>query len=94
MLNVSVKVPYVCPVFDTWFEYNKLLLLFLIACALYALYIYRGMFGLCVLCISMDSLGFLFGKCHFCRIQLCVIGVLLRFVLCFVLEMLFLFVFL
>jgi hypothetical protein len=32
MSIVSVMVPYVCPVFNMWLEYPKLLLLFLIAC--------------------------------------------------------------
>jgi hypothetical protein len=44
------------------------------------------------LCILVGSQGILFGRCLFCCIYLFVNGVLIRSVLCFVCEMLFLFV--
>jgi hypothetical protein len=47
------------------------------------------MFVLFALCISVNSQGISFRKWHFCRIYLFVTRVLLCFVFCFVLEMLF-----
>jgi hypothetical protein len=56
-------------------------------------YILRGIFVLIVLRISVDSLSMSYGKCHFCLIYLFATVVLLCFVMFFVFEILFLFVF-
>lgn len=59
----SAMVPYLCPVFNTWFEYPELLLLSLIAsiCSSHLL--------VCPMCF-MGSPNISFGASHFCFICL------------------------
>jgi hypothetical protein len=52
--TVSVMVPYLCPVFNMWFEYGELLLLFLNAC-MCSLYLVRNVLPVCLMYVSGQS---------------------------------------
>jgi hypothetical protein len=58
MSNVSVTVPYVCPVFDIWLEYHELLLLFLIACTC-SLYLMWSLLPVCPMNFGRQSRYFI-----------------------------------
>jgi hypothetical protein len=66
---MSAMVPYLCPMFNIWFEYLELLWLFLITC--YVFCICCQTFFLFVPRILMRNLGISFCKCRFCCICLC-----------------------
>jgi hypothetical protein len=56
--TVSVMVPYLCPVFNMWFEYRELLLLFLNAC-MCSLYLVRNVLPVCLMYVSGQSMHFI-----------------------------------
>jgi hypothetical protein len=58
MSSVSVMVPYVSPVFNMWFQYPELLLLFLIAC-IRSLYLVWNILPVCPMYFSGQSRHFI-----------------------------------
>jgi hypothetical protein len=93
MSTVSVMVSYVCPVFNMWLEYPKLLLLFLIAC-ICSLHLLWNVLPVCPMYFSGQSRHFIWymplllylSVCEWCFTMLCIVFCIPNVIFFYILE--------